>query len=123
MVAKGGRIDTNKNFRTKKVVNIGTLEQLQDMNHFLGNSKGEEGQLDEETRSEPILSFLGLSFPIFGGLRDPSCLFCTAGAEFYKQRMSQAVSGNQKFRGELKGQRALGGYLTWRKTVYLKTEP
>lgn len=75
MVAKEGRIDTNKNFRTKEVINIGTLEQLQDMNHFLGNSKGRRGQLGEETRSEPVLSSLGLSFPIFGGLRDLSCLF------------------------------------------------
>lgn len=74
MVAKGGRTDTNKNVRTEKVVNIGTLEQLQDMNHFLGNSKGEEGQLDEEMRSESILSSLGLLFPVFGGLRDLSCL-------------------------------------------------
>lgn len=46
MVAQGGRIDTNKNFRTKKVVNIGTLEQLQNMNNFLGNLKGSQGPVE-----------------------------------------------------------------------------
>lgn len=45
MVAEGERIDTNKNFRTKKVINIRTSEQLQDMNHFLGNSKGGRGPI------------------------------------------------------------------------------
>ena len=63
MVAKGLILDTNKNFRTKRVINIRPLEQLQNMNHFLGNSRGAKSQLDEETRSEPTLSSLGLAFP------------------------------------------------------------
>ena len=41
MVAQGVGIDTNKNFRTKKVIDIGRFEQLQNT-FFLGNSKGSQ---------------------------------------------------------------------------------